>query len=580
MMQIIGFLKLSISASASGVPKQSEEDILQELVQDKCKYTEDCTFLDDILLSDDRRSDREYRGMEEKYFRMFELMLKRPEPYKYECVEEGKRVVELQYLYNNRPDDEDTAAIFESKSPGKWLDYVIFYALEKRHTKIEDDDIFLGVAIYSEFYCVYGKYRDILLENLFDLYIKGSIINNPEGFYNSIYTRNGNREDLRDDLELELLENVMKKILLKVPKILDIPCSVDREGIDLRIYERIPSDLEGFYSKRGDNHLVVGSDINCELVTFRNVIMEKVPSDSISDDYKNILLMLIGMVRTGKNIVTARCMDWVMDSNFSQFLRLVNTNRNLVGVTELDSEMNLEGMLGGIKGQLRYLEVNFGLESGKRAEVTEFIKSLNGVMLKISLYYWHLGAKTLGALLASRGVRGVIRLKVLNVYCRLDDPETLNTLCDPKIFGLELYKCSMSLEGFLLSEDFSVLRSRLRVLEVSGIGSIIGEKITDANLESLRLERLYIFRAYFTEEDVMNLDQLIKRDVITRDGFKYLVFKNIHHKDRRRIVDLRNRLGEREWPVVLTSFRPQGAENKDFTRICWGYFYELSSERN
>jgi len=49
--------------------------------------------------------------------------------------------------------------------------------------------------------------------------------------------RNGNREDLRDDLELALLENVMKAILLKVLKLLGIPCSVDRENIDLRIYD-------------------------------------------------------------------------------------------------------------------------------------------------------------------------------------------------------------------------------------------------------------------------------------------------------------------------------------------------------
>jgi len=39
--------------------------------------------------------------------------------------------------------------------------------------------------------------------------------------------RNGNREDLRDEQELALLENVMKAILLKVLKLLGIPCSVD-----------------------------------------------------------------------------------------------------------------------------------------------------------------------------------------------------------------------------------------------------------------------------------------------------------------------------------------------------------------
>jgi len=563
--------------------EKAEIDILKELTQDKCKYTEDCTFLDDILLSDDRRSDREYRGIEEKYFRMFELMFRRREPYRYECVEEGKRVIELQYLYNNRPVKrsekwtEYMTQLFESKSPGKWLDYVIFYALEKR-TRRMSTNVFLGVAIYSEFYGVYGEYRDTLLKNLFDLYIKRSILDDPEGFYNSIYTTSGKREDLRDELELELLENVMKAILLKVLNMLGIPCSVDRENISLRIYQQIPFNLDGFYSKRARR--LVGAN---EYATFRNVIMEKVPSKTIGDDYKKILLTLIGMVRRGKNIITASCRDWVMDRDFSQFLRLVNTNKNLVGVTELYSGWNLEGMLGGIKGQLRYLEINFGSEANRYDEVIEFINSLNGIKLKTSLYSIHLGAETLGALLASRGVGGIIRLKVLNVYDRLNDPVTLNTLSNPKIVGLELFDCNMSLDEFLLNERFIPFKSKVRALEMPSIGNL-DERITDANLESLRLERLYIFRAYPEEGvmnlgqpvDVMNLDQLVRMGVITRKGFRYLVFKNINYNNMQGVVDLRYRLGERGWPVILTDFEPPGStENVDYTRACKKRYFEL-----
>jgi len=556
-MQIIGFLKLTLSASE--VAEQSEIDILKELDQDKCKYTEDCKFLDDILLSDDRRSDREYRGMEERYFRMFETLFRRFEPYKYECVEEGKRVVDLQYLYNNRPvDDESTAAIFESRSPGKWLDYVIFYALEKRYVEIEDDDIFLGVAIYSEFYKVCGKYRDILFDNLFELYIKRSILDDPEGFYGKIYTKNGNRENLRDKQELTILERMMKTVLLRVLKILKIPISFEYENenekgaINLRIHEQTPPGSEESYNRR-DYHMA-GDSIHYEPVTFRNVIMERAPSEILSGDEKKILLTLIGMVRKGKNIVPAKCKYWAKKHDFSEVLRLVNTNKNIVGVGGLLSSVNLEGMLGGIKNQLKYLEIEFGPETSEHPKEMEFINSLNGIELKASLYYRQLGDQRIRALLASRGVWRIINLRILDVQDRLNDQVIRNSLSNPKIANLELYSCNMSLEGFLLNENFRAFRNRLRVLEVTGIGSI-DEKITDAVLKSLKIEKLQINMK--GNEEVMNLDQLISRGIITRKGFKFLVFKNINNPDNKpRIEALQNKLKTETWPVILTELKP------------------------
>jgi len=365
---IIGFVRLSLgktNANADEMLKQAEIerteiDTLKELAKDEYFYTEDCKFADDIT-SEEINRDREYRIMEEKYFRMFEMMFRRREPYKYECAEEGKRVIELRYLYNNRPDDKGKAYSFRGRSPGKWLDYVIFYALEKRHAKIEDADIFLGVAIYSEFYKVSGKHRDTLLGNLINLYVRRSILDNPEGFYSSIYTINGNGKDLRDKQELTLLERVMKEVLLRVLEVLGLPFSFEREGngredINLTIYEQNPLSLDGFYDKRASVG-ICGYEV---ATLFDNVVMERMPVESISDDEKKILLALIGMVRRGKNIVSVRCGYWIKNYDFSRALKLVNTNRNLVGVTELRSDMDLEGMLGGIKGQLEQLEISFG----------------------------------------------------------------------------------------------------------------------------------------------------------------------------------------------------------------------------
>jgi len=631
MMQIIGFLKLTLSASDSEVPEQSEIDILKELAQDKCKYTEDCKITSDITFVG-TDGDREYRIMEEKYFRMFEMMFRRCEPYKYKCAEEGKRVIDLRYLHDNgRAVEDGKAYSFRGKSPGKWLDYVIFYALDKRTGRMSTD-IFLGVAIYSEFYKVCGKYRDTLFNNLFNLYIRRSILDNPEGFYDSIYAINGNREDLRGTRELALLERVMKEMLLKALEMLGLPFGFERENengrelINLNIYEPIPCDLDGFCDKK---------DLAVDLLSFDNVVMERMSRESISDDYKKFLLTLIGMVRSGENIITAKCSYWIKNHYFSEVLRLVNTNRNLVGVTELSSDMNLEGMLEGIRNQLKYLEINFRFGIRAYDKVIEFINSLNGIKLKTSIYFCYLGARTMGALRVSPGVGRIISLKVQDMHnysVNFDDDDQLSNsdddqlsnsdddqlsnpdddqlsnpdddqlsnpdddqlsnpeddqlsnpeddqlsnpnddhladnlamLNDPMIINLELYNCRMSLEEFLLNEYFRVLRNKLKVLEVTSVGSI--NSITDADLKSLRIERLHInMQGNDNREAVTDLDQLVNRDVITRKGFRCLFFKNVNSRNIQEVVDLRYKLGTERWPAILTNFRPSGVINADYT---------------
>jgi len=194
-------------------------------------------------------------------------------------------------------------------------------------------------------------------------------------------------------------------------------------------------------------------------------------------------------------------------------------------------------MLGGIKDQLEYLEICFGFETTSGYdEVIEFVNSLNGIKLKTSLYYERVGVQRIGELLASPGVWCVINLQIMDAYDHLNNPDNIIVLSNPKIRRLELYNCRMSLEGFLLSDrnlnnlnnlnNWNALRKKVRALEVSGIGRI-DERITDANLGELKMERLQIFEVYVNKEEVMDLDQLARRGIVTRKGFKYLVFKSI-----------------------------------------------------
>jgi len=181
------------------------------------------------------------------------------------------------------------------------------------------------------------------------------------------------------------------------------------------------------------------------------------------------------------------------------------------------------------------------------------------------------------ALLGSPGVWSISRLRIQDVDNCINSPNGRDTLkaaaSSPRVNSLELYNCGMSLEGFLLNDrNRNVFRNKInkvRVLEVTGIGNIDGG-IMDADLKSLKLERLQI-NMKGNEEEVIGLDQLVGRGVITRAGFKYLVFRNIQDRNRQEILKLRNKLGTGRWPVILMS-----SENTDYVRVCRGSnYYEL-----
>jgi len=497
------------------------------------------------------------------------------------------RIVELKYLCG-------------SDSPRKWIEHVIFYSLEKRALKMSTD-VFIGVALYSQYYDVTGKHRDLLIDNLFELYIRRKILNTPtrhvfssmkrtlfgveDSLYSKIYTSNG--KDLRNGRELALLEGMMKMVLLEILRRYGLPFSYESGTGNLRIYEEDPYSIE---CNRRES-----------VIAFSNVVMDRAPTDRVVDDRKRkILLTLIGMVRTGKNIVSVGCRDW-FSGDFRRVIKLVNPNRNLVGVAELDSGMDFDKLLGGFRGQLRYLGIEFMSDDGNYNDyddnyndyekIFEFINSLeNRIAIDATFREVSSVGSTIQTLLDSRKVKDILKLQLLSPWSESEFNSLKSSLGNPKIHELELHNSRMSLEGFLLNEDFRAFRDRVRVLEVSSVGSIDG-RITDADLAGLRIERLCINKRNKGGEEVMNLGQLVDRDIITGRHFKYLVFSSIHSKNGSEIVysknvseivDLRNMLGKRTWPVILTSFEPPGTANVDYSRVCRGYLYELhvSSERN
>jgi len=545
--------------------EQLEREELKKIGRGECKYTE--RYKDNDLFTDRLG---EYCEMPEEYFEMFFLLRRGAK----ECrkCEDNKRIVKLKYLCG-------------SDSPRKWMNYAIFYSLEKRALKMSTD-VFIGVALYSQYYNVTGKHRDLLIDNLFELYIKRKIFNPPtrsifrsikrallggkDSLYSKIYTSNG--KDLRDGRELALLEGMMKMVLLAILRRYGLPFSYESRTGNLRIYKKDTYSLEDWCSKRE----IMRSG---EVFSFSNVVMDRVPENCISDDEMKILLTLIGMVRTGKNIVSVRCRDWFSGS-FQCVIELVNTNRNLVGVAELHNSMDFDGMLGGIKSQLRYLEVIFDNRLAfTYVAALKFINSLNNeIAIDVSLSH-RIVVSVIEVLLSNPKIKHILSLRIENAWEDDEFEARKFVLASKKIIGIEMYNCGMSLEELLLDDDFRAFRDKLRVLEVSSVGNI--ESVADADLRSLELDRLHI-RALYGNGAVMDFGQLVSRGIITGKYFKYLVFMNNHHKNKQGLVDLRNRLGEREWPVVLTSFKPPGAENVDYSCVCCGCFYELhvSSERN
>jgi len=585
-----GMLRLSNIAgnsdemSAGEQLKATESQELKRLAQKACIYTKD---YDSLSMSDESskpcRIPEEKCIMPEECFKMFSLLRKKAD----ECHKcgDGWRVVGLRYLCSDG-------------SPRKWLDHVIFYSLGRRVLDI-DDSVFIGVAIYSQYYGVDGEYREILIDNLLRLYIRGRILDKKDSakediadgnedsdladdkedsgndmknsFYNRIYTVDG--ENSRGILNMSLLEGMMRNALLMVLRVLKIPFSV--EGDYLKTFVCDPYLIEEWFKKR-DNDLTKSS----EFAFFRDVIMERVPTHHISDDDKRIILALIGLIRTGRHVISIDCRNWVETKKFSNVLELVNTNRNLAGVAELSSSMDLDEELGEIKSQLKYLEITFEHTGVGYGGAIEFINSLDGGISIKASFHTAIDVLTMQELLDSPKVREVCNLRIEYAWAHLNNLNTDSSLkslksiaSSPKLIDLEMHHCDTSLENFLANDDYKEIRDKLKVLEVSSVGDLRNEKITDAKLKSLRMEELHV-RTYFREE-VMDMNQLVSSGIITRDGFKHLVFQNIHYRNTQGIIALQNSLRQRESPAIITDFEPLGRENVDYTRICHHNFYEL-----
>jgi len=582
------------SCSEERTVEQIELDRLKELDQETCIYTDDMVFCGS---AEDRRSDREYCKISEDHFKMFALMHRRPEPYKFEC-EEGKRVIELRYLYENGKIERSRVRAWlrkavqffrnrmtqnkvpRARSPRKWLDYVIFYSTGIRTVKM-DTDMFLGVALYSQQYYVEDKHRDTLLDNLFELYIAPEILNNghSKSFHNRIYRESNGK--LRNRTQRVLLENLMGNVLVKVLRMMGASFSIEHDDLVIHAHKD-HCTIDAWIRNRTGRPVCAGDNS----VGFTNVVMERLPIDDDNADggCRIILLTLIGMLRSGDHTISIKCREWCSNDNFQHVVDLVNTNNNLAGVAELESHMDLDKMLGRAKRQLRYLEIEFGYDDEPNNRTMGFLKSLNEVEIKATFY--RCTESLAKELLTSTKD---IRIKSLRLERRFEflpnlEKEMADTIMcvvdSEKVESLELFNCGMTLEKYIAKGYFKQPKSKLKVLSVAGMGDLSEEKISaelmGEFLSESKLERLYI--DIKAKDTLDNLDRLMDRGIITGDGFRYLVFTNdldffayIHPANlpreyMPRIINLKERLkmsGFKHWPAIITDFKPADLESSD-----------------
>jgi len=488
--------------------------------------------------------------------------------------DEDKVVIELEQLYS----DDDG-------NPRKWIDLVISHSNEKKKVAEMDRNTFIGISIYSQFYKLHGKWKNTLIDNLLELYIKKAILESPERFHNMIYTKKNEdlgdtekNEDYRDKQELVLLEKFMKTVLIRAIRALGIPASAD--GHDLMLYvSEGDCTVDEWLKKRAS--CLIGDDYNEYSTGFNNVVMERVPTAmecaSTTTESKTILLALIGMIRSGRHVISVECRNWFADEDFKHVAELVGTNSNLTGVTELRSDMDLDRVLGGAQSQLNYLEIEFGDDDRLNDSAIRFIKGLNAPEIKATLYYCN--ASTINGLLNAAESILIKTLKIVVAADYLANEGMMKSIADSRhIENLVLENTYETLEWFLVNR-YKALKDKSRTLTAYGIGNLNSNEITADLLNELEIERLDI--CIVDENDMSDLNQLVERGVITRDGFKYLVFTNLRRDCIPRIIGLWERLKQMElrtWPVIITNFRPTGTENVNYVhagRCC----YELYLNR-
>jgi len=489
---------------------------------------------------------------------------------------EGDEIaVKLKPLYNG--DD----------NPRKWVDLVVMYASKRVEAEI-DKNVFVGVAIYAQHYGVSDEHIRMLVDNLYRLYIVPTMLvdhlcrlhNIPAipsvselssgrgSLHDEIYKEDDG--SLRNERELALIEGFMKTVFIEVLKTLEISFSID--GDDLKVHAKDECTVEEWCDRR-NMQLTASSNTS---TSFKNIIMERAPRNTFAmfgDLY--VLQSIMGTIRSGQHVIFAK-VDLGYFDNLIDDVRRVNTNNNLAGVTMLDCDMNLEDRLGGIKKQLRYLEIEMDSYKEERkvriSRAIDFMNGLDGAEIKATIWYHDpLMREWLMSIPRIEGIKN-IRIKMVRDSGFLADQELMRSIAgNEKVLSLEIYDYSISLEKFLVQHQY--LNGKLKRLGVRNIGDLSsGMMITDGQLAGLRLELLKID---VCDEDIASLNQL--RSIITREGFKYLILDNVYNaQNLKKIVDLKNNLGERQWPVIIVNCMPSGYGKRNFSAIDGNrHYYEL-----
>jgi len=573
------------------IRNDSESEALRQLSAAECVYT---TEYDGLMDTGDDNKNCEYRLMPRACHGILPGIRSQDSG-------DDAVVVELEYLYSSKN-------FVGSKSPGKWVDYVIFYATEKRDLRIDDDDVFLGVAIYSHFYGIHGDYLMTLIDNLLRLYIEPSILDGRtdihydinyttdnkrgDGPELSFYSRIYNSPNLVDEQQLKLLETAMKRTFLVVIELLGISFRTMGDDLNLDAFDNY---LIGEWCAREAESQAADSSMPADFkdvvmaADFKNVIMERLPIRHDAKDAGYVLLTLIGMIRSGKHVISTRCRNWVDDNDLRKIVGLVNTNKSLAGITELgDSKSDLSKLVDdGIRGQLRYVEMHVVNYAGSKNAVIDFIDSLGDVEIKIDVNFpeplilcsllnsiapliseeprpW--AAKRIKITRAEKR----IRLTIIHGSRYLADPTAMEAIANNELVsGFELFGCNMSLETFLIeskskSDNF---KRKLKGLSVHGIGDLssciaeLGDAETAVNVLS-GLESLNV--SIEQTDDAEKLGQLADTCAITGEGFKWLILSDICKEHMPRVVELRNRLRS-TGPSILTFIEPIGIEKDEYS---------------
>jgi len=548
----------------------TDKEIVTRLIDKEMADLKQLDNKETYKYTEDHLGNAQYCVMSKKHFEMFS----RIEKVALDADEEDKVVVKLECL---RSEDD----------PRKWLDYVIHYSLEKRAVPIEGN-VFLDVAVYSQHYIVESTHRGILADNLLELYIKKAILDSPEGFYDEIYKKDSpeasDRKDknLGDRMPFSPLEQLMKSVLLRAIRRLGIPFVINGPDLIMTIANHEDKDFS-FYDWLERRAGETFGDDGDSSVPFTNVVIEKLALSSVAedDDGKKVLLALIGMIRSGAHSISIKYQQkiaaedqqqWFCRETFNRDIGLVNINGNGVSVTDLKGDMDLDDMLGGVKGQLRYLEIEFGMHEDLNIRAMNFAKGLDKVEMKI-ISWGDDAILIIKDALAAENIVCIKSLVIVNAGHCLSIPGLLESIVDnEKVESLVLYNCFATLETFL-TKHYKPLKSRsrqkLKALGVHGLGNLSNSEIaTDGLLSDLKIEMMY------TQIAAKNADIGQLMSLVTKKEFKYLVFANLRKEYLAGVVELKTelkRMGFAQWPVIITNnwqMQMECLEPGDYTRLC------------